>query len=32
MERIEKELVPLVKEAAEKMSERLGYEIGVVPS
>jgi len=32
MERIEKELVPLVKEAGEKISERLGYEIGVVPS
>jgi DNA-binding IclR family transcriptional regulator len=32
MERIEKELVPLVKEAGEKISERLGYEIGVVQS
>jgi DNA-binding IclR family transcriptional regulator len=32
MERIEKELVPLVKEAGAKISERLGYEIGVVPS
>lgn len=32
MERIEKELVPLVKEAAEKISERLGYEVGLVPS
>jgi DNA-binding IclR family transcriptional regulator len=29
MERIEKELVPLVKEAASKISQRLGYELGV---
>lgn len=27
-ERIEKELVPLVKEAANKLSQRLGYELG----
>ncbi len=32
LERIEKELAPLVKEAGEKLSERLGYEIGLVPS
>lgn len=32
LERIEKELVPLVKEAAGKLSERLGYEIGLVQS
>ena len=32
LERIEKELAPLVKEAAAKLSERLGYEIGIVPS
>ena len=31
-ERIEKELVPLVKGAGAKLSERLGYEIGLVPS
>ena len=30
-ERIEKELAPFVKEAATKLSERLGYEIGMVP-
>jgi IclR family transcriptional regulator, KDG regulon repressor len=30
MERIEKELVPLVKEAATKISRRLGYELGAV--
>ena len=30
MDRIEKELAPLVKEAGEKISERLGYEISVV--
>ena len=29
-ERIEKELAPLVKEAGAKLSERLGYEIGIV--
>lgn len=28
LERIEKELAPLVKEAGEKISQRLGYEIG----
>ncbi len=27
-ERTEKELVPLVKEAASKISQRLGYELG----
>ncbi|MBI2903591.1 MAG: IclR family transcriptional regulator [Candidatus Methylomirabilis oxyfera] len=32
MDRIEKELAPLVKEAGEKISERLGYEISVVTS
>ncbi|MGH7774018.1 MAG: IclR family transcriptional regulator [Candidatus Binatia bacterium] len=32
LERIEKELAPLVKEAGEKLSERLGYEVGLVPS
>jgi len=32
LERIEKELAPLVKDAGEKLSERLGYEIGLVPS
>jgi len=32
LERIEKELAPLVKEAGEKLSERLGYEIGLIPS
>lgn len=31
-ERIEKDLAPLVKEAAAKLSERLGYEVGMVPS
>ena len=31
-ERIEKELAPFVKEAAAKLSERLGYEVGMVPS
>jgi DNA-binding IclR family transcriptional regulator len=30
LERIEKELVPLVREAATRLSERLGYEIGMV--
>ncbi len=30
MERIEKELVPLVKKAASKLSQRLGYELGAV--
>ncbi len=30
MERIEKELAPLVKEAATKISHRLGYELGAV--
>jgi IclR family transcriptional regulator, KDG regulon repressor len=30
MERIEKELTPLVKEAASKISQRLGYELGAV--
>jgi IclR family KDG regulon transcriptional repressor len=29
-ERIDKELAPLVREAGEKISERLGYEVGVV--
>jgi DNA-binding IclR family transcriptional regulator len=32
LERIEKELAPIVKEAGEKLSERLGYEIGLVPA
>jgi len=32
MDRIEKELAPLVKEAGERISERLGYEISVVTS
>jgi DNA-binding IclR family transcriptional regulator len=30
MERIDKELVPLVKEAATKISHRLGYELGAL--
>lgn len=30
LERIEKELVPLVKEAAAKISQRLGYEVGIL--
>jgi DNA-binding IclR family transcriptional regulator len=32
LDRIEKELGPLVRGAGEKLSERLGYEIGLVPS
>ena len=30
LERIEKDLVPLVKEAASKLSQRLGYEVGAL--
>jgi DNA-binding IclR family transcriptional regulator len=30
VERIEKDLVPLVKEAANKLSQRLGYEVGAL--
>jgi DNA-binding IclR family transcriptional regulator len=30
LERIEKDLVPLVKEAASKLSQRLGFEVGAL--